>query len=275
MGFMGGGYFGPKEISYLFIDGGSLRSSIERFHREFYPNLPVPSVDHRRIGDGFTKVFYYDCPPPKCANESDESFETRVMQYQEATSQLRSLPGWHVFEGVTKRQGKKATQKEVDVLITVDMLTHAYRRNMHRVSFLTGDQDFRPLFEALVRDGMFVELWYDPMSASRDLIDAADSRRALTPFAFFSFLNATFQRAHPMPAVVGVPERLPTAAALIQRGKIGDNNAVELAVKGNEFIIAYPDAINEGRFMNMTHTDRAFLEFVFDKVVGPVEWHNV
>jgi len=35
---------------------------------------------------------------------------------------LRALPGWHVVEGVVKRRrGVGNTQKEVDILIAVDM----------------------------------------------------------------------------------------------------------------------------------------------------------
>ena len=105
---------------------------------------------------------------------------------------------------MSRRRRKVVEQKEVDILIAVDMLTHTFRRNMHQVaSFLTSDLDFRPLIEAIVREGMYIHLWYPEGKTNKELIYAADSRKPLTAQDVFSWCTKTFkeQYNHQLPIV--------------------------------------------------------------------------
>jgi uncharacterized LabA/DUF88 family protein len=63
---------------------------------------------------------------------------------------------------------KKRRQKEVDVLLAADMLTHGYDGNMDKAILIAGDLDFRRVVEALVRRGVFVEVWYEPKSGAAE-----------------------------------------------------------------------------------------------------------
>jgi hypothetical protein len=54
------------------------------------------------------------------------------------------------------------------------MLTHGFNRNMAKAVLIAGDLDFRPVVEALVRSGVFVEVWYDVHSMAKELPLAAD-----------------------------------------------------------------------------------------------------
>jgi len=125
-------YLGPTEIRYLFIDGGYLRAVVERFGQEYFNDPRVP-IDYEAFTQGFTKVFYYDCLAPRKADESDADYVQRTAPQEAHFRKLRSLHGWHVVEGVVKDTGRRARQKEVDIQIAVDMLTHSFRRNMHRM----------------------------------------------------------------------------------------------------------------------------------------------
>ena len=58
----GGSYSGPKEVSYLFVDGGYLRKIAEKFGNDFFDGAEPP-IDYAALGSGFTKCFYYDCLP--------------------------------------------------------------------------------------------------------------------------------------------------------------------------------------------------------------------
>ncbi|KAA3516987.1 NYN domain-containing protein [Agrobacterium vitis] len=49
----------------------------------------------------------------------------------------------------------------------------------NQASLLTGDNDFKPLIDALVREGMPVTLWFPPGETNPELVNAADSRRPL------------------------------------------------------------------------------------------------
>src|SRR5512139_158093 len=198
-------YRGPVEVSYLFIDGAYLRGVLESIGEECYGN-PLLPIDFAALAQGFTKVFYYDCLAGQKAQESDADYAVRVSAQEAHFRTLRSLRGWHVIEGVVKRTGKRARQKEVDILIAVDMLTHTHRRNMHRVAFIAGDQDFRPLVEAVVREGMFIELWFEQSSASSELVYTADAHRQLDPYVIQSWLPRKYQTENPLPTRGGQPE---------------------------------------------------------------------
>jgi uncharacterized LabA/DUF88 family protein len=207
MGISSGPYTGPKEIHYLFIDGGCLRDMLSRVS-ETYFNGDEVTLDYSVLssyGGGFSKIFYYDALPPKKTDESDEVYERRLEVKQAFFNHLRSINGYHVYEGVSRRRRKIVEQKEVDILIAVDMLTHSFRGNMHKATLLTGDLDFRPLIEALVREGMYVTLWYPHGRPNQELLYAADSLFPLTPQTIFSWCTKDFQENHSFPQTGSAP----------------------------------------------------------------------
>jgi hypothetical protein len=95
--------------------------------------------------------------------------------------------------------GVGSSKKKVDVMLTVDMLTHAFRKNMHKATLLTGDNDFKPLIDALVQDGMFVTLWYPTGETSAELMQAADARKPLNIAVLHQLLTSTSQAAIKIP----------------------------------------------------------------------------
>lgn len=265
-------YRGPVEVSYLFIDGAYLRSIVESLGEECFGDSRVP-IDYGVLANGFTKVFYYDCPPPMKSQESEGEYERRIAAYEAHCKKLKSLRGWHVVEGIVKRTGKRARQKEVDILIAVDMLTHTYRRNMHRVAFIAGDQDFRPLVEAVVREGMFIELWYEPTSASSELIFAADAHRPLEPFTFHGWLERHYRNAHPMPESCSQPDRDTECGILIAQAT--GELCAELYKTPHRYVLLQPDTFNDGYFVHMRHPDVEFLKRIHARTFGNVEWVDV
>ena len=262
-------YSGPRSISYLFIDGAYLRNVIERLHAEVFTNAR-PQLAHQQITGSHTKVFYYDCPPAKRQQETDEQLQARMDEQLNLYDKLRELRGWHVYEGVVKRTGEQAKQKEVDILIAVDMLTHAHRRNMHTVSFLAGDQDFRPLIDALVRDGMFVELIYDPASISKELAEAADSRVPLNPYTIFNWLEPAFQAANPLPERQSSSKRRAPETNI----EVADvpHGIAEILVMDGKYMLIRPNPESPRMFLQMTHSDLGLLKAVHAKTFGACQW---
>ena len=187
---------------YLFIDGAYFRETLRSFGTDWF-GTPDVDLDYPNLGNRITsvqKVFYYDCLPGRGAAETDEMFAERRKREEYRLNHLRALHGWHVVEGVVKRRsGAGNTQKEVDILIAVDMLTHTYRRNTDELVFIAGDQDFRPLIEAVVREGAYVHIYFDGKSYSTDLLDAADSAIPMDAYTLHSWMTQEFQRAHPLP----------------------------------------------------------------------------
>lgn len=168
-----------EEIVYLFIDGGYLQT--------VYRDLFVPvfgtayTVDYEAVKRWFSarRVFYYDCldDAPK-TDETEADFKARVQRQQDLFDQIDKSEGVHVRQGWLS-PGKKRQQKEVDVLLAVDMLTHSFYKNMTKAVLLSGDRDFKPVVEAVVRLGTYVELAYDPRIGSKQLARSVDSERVI------------------------------------------------------------------------------------------------
>jgi uncharacterized LabA/DUF88 family protein len=185
-----------NDHDYLFIDGRYLHETLHAFSRRYFDNRKV-LLDSRMLTSGFQKSFYYDCDPIKRVDESDQDLETRKSEAESFEKNLANQPGVHIYKGAIRGMGKKIRQKGVDVALTVDMLTHSYRKNVARATLLAGDLDFLPLVEALMLDGLYVTLWYCPERSSKDLINAVDQRRHFSVSSIYDFLDSNFRETIP------------------------------------------------------------------------------
>ncbi len=269
--FAGGTYSGPPEVSYLFVDGGYLRKIAQRFGAQLFDGVEPP-INHSALGSGFTKCFYYDCLPAPRSGEEPAQYEARVSQQRAQLSVISSLRGWHVVEGVTAGTGSRARQKQVDVQIAVDMLTHSYRGNMHHATFIAGDQDFKPLVDAVVREGMFIEIWYEPSSASIDLLDAADAREPLELYAFFNrYVDSAFNELYPLPKRGLSADRV---AKLMVPERVGESAGarVELYRTHDGYTMVHQEPADGQGPAYLTHHDPELLQRVFAALYGKVKW---
>jgi uncharacterized LabA/DUF88 family protein len=163
---------------YLFVDGAALRGYLENVARRYFPGETF-EVDLGVLADSgsYEKTFWYDAIPVRGADEELAKWEAKVQAKQDFLRRIKLVPGVHVFEGDARQRKKRGLeQKMVDIALAVDVLTHAFRRNMDQVAILTGDQDFVPLFGALLLEGMFVHLLYPIGETNEELLVAADGR---------------------------------------------------------------------------------------------------
>ena len=170
---------GGRDVRYLFIDGGYLRSQLIKISAVYFGGKALfkhIAFEHILSHFRYHKCFYYDCLPGRNPNEKPDDYEMRCCEMQNEFDWLSEFRGVHVSTGVVVGEGKKQRQKQVDVQIAVDMLSHSHRRNMTYATLLAGDQDFKPLIRALVFDGIFVELWCAKKNTSKELILAADAK---------------------------------------------------------------------------------------------------
>ena len=70
-----------------------------------------------------------------------------------------------------------------------------------------------------MRDGMFIEIWYEQSSASVDLLDAADGRRLLDLHALYRYVERSFREAHPLPKRGHLSEPVTEPATLERTGE--------------------------------------------------------
>ncbi len=70
---------------------------------------------------------------------------------------------------IFKKERRTRTSKQVDISLSVDMLTNAYYNNYDIAVLVTGDSDFIPLVQAVMREGKIVVLWSLDSGLSWDL----------------------------------------------------------------------------------------------------------
>jgi uncharacterized LabA/DUF88 family protein len=192
-------YNGPKEVKYLFVDGGCLRAVLTRFSDRYFGGIEI-ELEYNKFLNEFTKCFYYDAYPSQKPGQSDADYEAIQKDFQARAEHIAETRGWHVYEGEAIHRRKRGMeQKKVDVMIAVDMLRHTFRGNMHGATLLTSDLDFKPLLDALVSEGMYVQLWYPPGETSGQLARAADARIHLNLPNFQYYFTARFLTANPLP----------------------------------------------------------------------------
>jgi uncharacterized LabA/DUF88 family protein len=68
----------------------------------------------------------------------------RIVAHKESLERVNSAEECHVRLGLVKGV-KPRRQKGVDVLLAVDMLTHAFRNSFERAVLVAGDLDFKPV----------------------------------------------------------------------------------------------------------------------------------
>ena len=267
---------------YLFIDGGYLRGAIAAFGRDWFGQPDIP-IDYAlfQVHVGAQKVFYYDCLPAEKEQEQPADYAKRVKPDEDRFRKLRMLPGWHVPEGVVKRHRKRGpTQKEVDILIAVDMLTHTHRRNMEQLHLIAGDQDFRPVVDAVVREGMYVHLWYERASGSQELLEAADAAHILDPYTMLSKTTPAFRRLHTLPTFWDCDSvsRDKMLGDQIGEARTADDQVLRLwKFNGGQHITAEIEAqlFDGPTYRYYRHTDEALVKKMSDYNHGCEEWKTL
>jgi uncharacterized LabA/DUF88 family protein len=255
----GPGYSGPSEVHYLFVDGGALLGRIQNVSEKWYGGAAF-EIDFRNLARNYTKVFYYDALPVRENGESEGDYEARTVSKREFLNRVANTDGVHVYEGDARRRRRRGLeQKKVDVMLTVDMLTHSFRKNMHKATLFTGDNDFKPLIDALVQDGMFVTLWYPPEETSRELMQAADARMPLTLLRTYDLLSIESRGRFKLPSMQYPDPPIEFHTQPLLAWMHDDERQCGLFHENGQYtVVHYRDARNR---LQVTHTDENFLRY--------------
>jgi uncharacterized LabA/DUF88 family protein len=191
----------PNPRGYLFIDSRHLikyyTDSVSRWFGE------PPEIDFSAVINSFVaeKAFYYDCIDDlRRVGENDAQYEARLRPQHARLNAIREeTRGLHIRLGVLKGADGRRRQKEVDVLIAVDMLTHAAQKNMFHAALIAGDQDLKPAVESLVSLGVYVEVAADANHVSQELTWAASAYRKLTFRDYFGWTKPRLRAKYALP----------------------------------------------------------------------------
>lgn len=258
------------EDTYLFIDGEYLRRVYNEAMQSVFNRdgeLAFELIKHEARAQ---RVFVYDClDDVRRTEESESAYEARVANQEALFDSIRSLNGIHVRLGSLRGTRKRFRQKEVDVLLATDMLTHGYDGNMRKAILIAGDLDFRPIVEALVRRGVFIEVWYEKKSGARELPWAADFGRELNFFVMWEWSTASFRSQCPLP-VANRTHGPATEACLLERG-LREGRQVSLFKEPNRTGFVIRAEMSDG-VLWFEHEDAGVLRRYFCLTYGPITW---
>jgi uncharacterized LabA/DUF88 family protein len=258
---------------YLFIDGSYAREIYRRAMEvfgatgELWPENIARQIDNPRP----FRTFFYDCLDDlRRDNEGDADFKARLQSQEQYFARIQSTRALHLRLG-TLTGSRRRRQKEVDVLLAVDMLTHGFNRNMTHATLLAGDLDFRPIVEALVRAGIFIEVWNEQRSASQDLARAADAGIQIRWHQMYDWSDTAFKSSHPVPTGSGSHDLI-VGAQLLKKGTVGGRPVVITRVLGSRVAVLKAEMSHEVLWFE--HEDEQILERYFSALHGPVEWES-
>lgn len=258
------------EDTYLFIDGEYLRRIYNEATQSVFGcdgELDFQLVKHEARAK---RVFVYDClDDQQRTGESDSVYEARVSTQESFFDSIRALNGVHVRLGSLRGTPKRVRQKEVDVLLATDMLTHGYDGNMQQAILIAGDLDFRPIVEALVRRGVFIEIWYEKKSGARELPGAADFGRELNFHVFYQWSTQAFKSRRTLPAVSRDHGALMQPVILNTCSREG--RLVTLFKESNRSGFVLRAEMTDG-VLWFEHEDEGVLRRYFALTYGPVTW---
>jgi uncharacterized LabA/DUF88 family protein len=275
--------------TYIFIDGGYLRrrhaentekwfgrkaeidfpSVVSQLARPNRSYLWMPVERASQIEQPIIKSFYYDClDEEQRPAESDLDFGLRINEQNALINNIRQIDGCHIRLGALKGIRRKKRQKEVDILLAVDMMTHAARQNMTKAVLLAGDQDFKPAVESLVQLGIYVHIVGDSKTTSRELTWAAS---AYTELHFEDFYGWTSGSSQPQFQRPNSGNNTPAfqGQKLIKEGTTKGERCTLFEFE-NGFII-YFESLN-GQKIYYMHKELERLQLYLEIIHGPIIW---
>jgi uncharacterized LabA/DUF88 family protein len=211
--------------TYVFIDGAYL----ERVHREAMQAFfgEDGDLDIFPIGQQAqaNRVYFYDSIDyTQSANENEADWRARVQRLEDSLDRIRLLPGFFVRTGTVpgRDKGKRREQKEVDVMLAVDMVKHALKANIKKAVLIGGDLDLRPAVEALVEEGVAVEVWYHASSFAQGLPGAADKGIELRFRQLHSWNTKSFRQKYRIPSEDRMHRASVRSGEVLSAGSIPD-----------------------------------------------------
>jgi uncharacterized LabA/DUF88 family protein len=263
---------GTQEITYLFIDGGYLKEKSQTCVRDWFGHDGEIDFLALRHAFGAYKTFYYDCEDRILnEDETEGELQARIKAQEAPFNRIRELEGFHVRLGHLAGSPGKKRQKEVDVLLTVDMMNHAFRQNMAKAVLIAGDRDFKPVVESLVQFGTYVRVVSDARVASQDLAWAADSSVKATLRSYHAWSIEALRKKFALPGAL-VPNELPSGSRQIRHGEF-QGKEVRLFESDRGYALHVAE-LDIGRAVLLTFHDREGLERFFQLEHGAINWSS-
>jgi uncharacterized LabA/DUF88 family protein len=184
-GFIGGGSTAtpPYRRMMTFIDGENL---VFNYQATLKSNIGSPNKKTSHLTDVYAwhpntinahgheviRATYYTF-----AVGADEYINDVSKQIKQLTflKDYKSVLPANLRPSVFKKNKQDKKAKGVDIQLTVDILTNVFNNNLDTVLLVTGDGDFLPIINEIIRNGKQVYLASFKSGLNSDLINHVDS----------------------------------------------------------------------------------------------------
>jgi len=237
--------------TYLFVDGGHLRKYYEEFANKWFGNDGELDFDKIKADFNADKCFYFDCV-------DDES-------------KFRGLrkSNWRVELGYLS-SGNKRTQKEVDTLIAVSMVRYSHIGKMDKAILLTGDGDFRPVVEELIRMDIDVKIVGDKKHTSQRLMGEAIAVQLIDIDDYYKWTKESVRTQKPLEIKKYDGTTYPNLYSpnSIKEGNFM-NHKVDLVENEGLYYLVYKG----DEFLGFSANNQLDLEIYFELKYGEADWN--
>lgn len=151
-----------SERIIILIDGGYLDAALrDQFNhaRISYPKFVAElAQDHTVL-----RTYYYTCEPWQ-NNPPTEDDRKRISNAQKFREYLQRIPNFEVrlgrlaYRGVSNNGSVILEQKQVDILLALELARMSMKRAINRAILVTGDSDFVPAINLAKDEGIEVFL---------------------------------------------------------------------------------------------------------------------
>lgn len=265
--------------TYLFIDGGHLRTNYNNCVRQWFGidgeiNFHDLKVGLRGGGISIERCFYYDAiEDERRHGESEDDFQFRVENEEVLFNRIEELNGFFVRLGSLTGQ-RNRRQKKVDILLAVEALDHAVRRNMDRAILLTGDRDFEPLVHSLVQLGVGVQIVSEKDHTSKYLRRAADGYVPLSFDNYYKWTIPSLRDRFPIPVRhINMP---PPRARVKEKGLLrGKDVVLQTCDAPPMFYVHANHFYRETSHLTLESNNEEKLKLYTDLQYGKVYWEPI
>lgn len=171
----------------VFIDGGyfeKLQQNILHGQRIDFQKLAGVLAEPETL----FRAYYYHCLPFQSDQPSMEE-RKRYRNRRKFYDALNRLDRFEVRLGRLAFRGTDATgnpifeQKQIDLMLGLDMAFLAARRPVERIAIVSGDADLIPAIRRCKEENVIVTLCHGPVKSkaapARELYDVVDERRVI------------------------------------------------------------------------------------------------
>ncbi len=167
-----------SDATAVFIDGGYLQKVLKDEFNS--PRIDFTKLAKHLAGGEMLRTYYYNCPPyqsdPPTQKERElkrnaDRFYNRLRDLEDFELRLGKL----AYRGEAKNGGALFVQKQIDIMLAIDIVMLATKGSIKRAIVLTGDSDLLPAIQVAKDEGVKVVLVHGTSHAAHhELIQASD-----------------------------------------------------------------------------------------------------